>query len=84
MLEDKTCNHCFMDKPLEDFSRNERGLGGRRSVCKECTSEFKRSDDSKTRWYEAGRDTGFRATGQEAYNYPDELEYLKQDFIYNR
>lgn len=34
----KICNKCNIEKPLEDFYKNLRGLDGHRSDCKECNS----------------------------------------------
>lgn len=36
-MDEKPCKRCGEVKPLEDFHRQARGLGGRKSHCKECT-----------------------------------------------
>lgn len=37
--EHKCCTKCLQTKPLIDFHRATRGLHGRQSVCKQCTSD---------------------------------------------
>ena len=46
----KTCTKCGVVKPLDDFHRDKRSPDGRRSDCKECVRECKRS------YYEENRD----------------------------
>ena len=45
----KTCTGCGVQKELDDFGVQPRGLYGRRSKCKACTCEYNRSYH-KTRW----------------------------------
>ena len=38
MIVGKTCSVCGENKPLAEFGRSARGVGGRRSQCKKCNA----------------------------------------------
>jgi hypothetical protein len=41
VVDGKTCSVCGEAKPLEAFGRSARGVGGRRSQCKQCNAAVK-------------------------------------------
>lgn len=53
----KTCCQCNVEKPLEEFSKNKRGLYGRHTKCKQCYSHYRRQYylHNKQRHQETGR-----------------------------
>lgn len=83
-MDTKVCSKCGEEKALEDFYLSDKGLYGRRSHCSECCRAYKNNAKSKSEWYEAGKNSLFRATCEEEVAYPSHYETMKQDFIYNR
>ncbi|MEL3959424.1 hypothetical protein NST17_19925 [Caldifermentibacillus hisashii] len=47
----KQCSKCKTIKPLDDFYRFNKGLGGRKSACKQCTKETDRVYREKHKEY---------------------------------
>ncbi len=41
-VEAKDCSKCFITKPLTEFNKRSRGLGGRDSRCRDCYNELSR------------------------------------------
>lgn len=37
----KGCQHCFQNKPLEEFYRNSTSKDGRQGYCKECSRTYR-------------------------------------------
>jgi hypothetical protein len=42
MLTAKTCTKCHVEKPLAEFSKDPRGVAGKRAACKACEREHDR------------------------------------------
>jgi hypothetical protein len=65
-IDEKRCSGpCGQVKPLEDFYKNEGGLGGRHSRCKDCMSLYQKGCSKKNKerkaarakvWYQNNRD----------------------------
>lgn len=43
-MTEKPCQQCGKTKPLQEFFRQALGVGGRRSICADCTSDNHKSD----------------------------------------
>ena len=75
----KTCTKCGETKPLDDFHRNKTGVGGRRSDCKKCVREYRRS------YYEENRDKRLEyARRYHEENRDKRLEYSRRSHGENR
>jgi hypothetical protein len=57
----KVCTKCGKSKILEDYAKHRTCLGGRKSVCKDCGSEYReknkeRKSETTHKWYEANKE----------------------------
>lgn len=80
-MDSKVCSRCCIDKPLHEFYARADGIMGVRASCKQCDIS---QQELKGGWYLKGKDSRYRATTEEEWNYPSDLMDSQQDFIYER
>jgi len=42
-VEEKQCTRCKVWKPLDQYAKDKKGVGGRRASCKECVNTYSKS-----------------------------------------
>lgn len=71
----KTCSQCGKEKGFQDFSRDSRGVSGRRPSCKQCVNERMKSYYARTK--ETRRDYGraYRLANRDKLILADRAKY---------
>ena len=72
---DRSCTKCFLQKPIEDFPWNNRLLGKRHAVCKECHA--KRSSD----WYQDNKERQIDNVHRNNQNYREIARNYVWDYL---
>ena len=76
MQTTKKCVKCHIDKPLQEFSNQQRGKYGKKSYCKQCDRQY-----NQTNYYKNKKRRISQIKQWQKQNRDDYLKYQQQYHI---